>query len=155
VAHDDARAGSRARRLAVDLAHEVVHVQADGEDLDSVARVAWRRPPIARPVGVELDAVVVGIAQVDRLADAVVRRGLDTGVGVGQAPDGARELAAGLEQQRIVVQAGVPPARRGVRLLDQNEQVLGAGAHRRYGAVAVVQPQAQRALVEGDRAVER
>ena len=37
-----------------------------------------RQPvPFARPVAVELDAVVVGIAQVERLADAVVARALE------------------------------------------------------------------------------
>ena len=45
-------------------------------------------------------------------------------------------------------------AQRALGILDEDEQVLAAGAHRRDVAVAIVQLQAQRALVERDRAVE-
>ena len=73
---------------------------------------------------------------------------------VGEPPDRARELLARVEQQGEVVEAGVAAAEPGAGLLDEHEQVLAAGAHRRAVAVAVVQLQAERALVEGDRAVE-
>ena len=117
--------------------------------------VARRRPLRARPVDVELDPVVVGVAQVDRLRDAVVGGALDPRVGGGEAPDGARERLAGGEQQREVKEARVPRARRGAGLLDEHEQVLAADAHRREVPVAVVKLQAQRTLVERDRALER
>ena len=49
--------------------------------LNQVVEVEWQRahpidatlPDLARPVGVDLDSVVIRIAQVERLADEVVR----------------------------------------------------------------------------------
>jgi len=110
VADDDPRARPRARLLAVDLAHEVLHVQREREDLDALAGDARRRPLLARAVGVQLDPVVVGVAQVDRLRDAVIGRALDPRLRARQSLDRARELAARLERQRVVIQAGVAPA---------------------------------------------
>jgi hypothetical protein len=45
-------------------------------------------------------------------------------------------------------------ARCGPGLLDEDEEILTAGAHRRHLTVAVVRLQAQRALVERDRSIE-
>ena len=56
-----------------------------------------RRQLLARAVGVQLDPVVVGVAQVDRLRDAVIGRALDPRLRARQALDGAGELPPGLE----------------------------------------------------------
>ena len=114
VADDDAGAGLRARLLGFDAPHEVRQVAGDRVHLD------------------------VGVAQVDRLGDAVVRGALYTRLGAGEALDGARHLAALLERQGVVVEAGVAAAGRGGRLLDEHDDVLAAGPHRGDAAVAVV-----------------
>ncbi len=48
--------------------------------------VRVQRPLLARPVAVELDAVVVRIAQVDGLADSVVGRALQRDAGLEEPP---------------------------------------------------------------------
>ena len=73
---------------------------------------------------------------------------------LGEALHRAGELLARREQQGEVVQPGVTAAGRGTGLLDEHEEVLAARAHRRDLAVAVVQLQAERALVERDRTAE-
>ena len=65
-----------------------------------------------------------------------------------------RQLLAGGEEQRVVVEAGVLPRPPRFRFLVQDEQVLLTDAHRRYRVLASVQSQADGVLVEGDRAVE-
>ena len=67
VAHDRA-GGQPVERLGLHAAHEIVDVERlRGESLRNVAL-----PERARAVPVDLDAVPVGVAQVDRLADDVV-----------------------------------------------------------------------------------
>jgi len=85
----------------------------------------------------------------------VIGRALDPRLRARQSLDHARELAARLEQQRVVIQAGVAPAGAGGGLLDEDEEAFAARAHRGDPAVAVVQLKAERALIERDRSVER
>src|SRR4051812_21076029 len=54
-------------------------------DADHRDAVTVSRPLLARPVAVELDAVAVEVAQVDRLADAVIARALDRHAGLEHA----------------------------------------------------------------------
>ena len=118
-------------------------------------RVGEVAPALAPAVGRELDAVAVGIGQVDRLGDAVVGRAADARAGGGEPLRGARQL----ERARGAA-ARSGRGRRGGRrgralaVLDEDEQVLAAGAERGAAVLAAVQPQADRVLVEGDRAVE-
>ena len=67
---------------------------------------------------------------------------------------GAGELVARGVQQREVVEAGVAAGAAGAGVLDEHEQVLAAGAERGATVLAAVHPQADRALVEVDGAVE-
>ena len=53
-----------------------------------------------------------------------------------------------------MVEAGVAPGGAGVRVLDEDEQVLAAGAERGAAVLAAMQPQADRGLVEADGPVE-
>ena len=138
--------------LVRDQAHQAREVERLGAaDRGRVAQVA---PVLAAAVGGELDAVVVGVGQVDRLGDAVVGRAADARAGDREAGGGAGELEPRRVQEREVVEPGVAAGAAGVRVLDEDEQVLAAGAERGAVAVAAVQSQADRGLVEVDRAVE-
>src|SRR6185312_13004056 len=116
--------------------------------------IAQVRPLLLREVGGQLDAVAVGIRQVDRLGDAVVGRALDRRASGGQPHGRAGELEARGVEEGEVVEPGVAAGGQCARLLDEDEHVLAARAHRGGAVLAAVQPQADRALVEVDRAVE-
>ena len=149
----DPKAGVRVRcrLLALDRRQQVREVERRRADRRRVAQVA---PVLARLIGGELDPVAVGVGQVDRLRDPVIGGSLDRRAGVGQALDRAGQLLPRGMEQGEVVEAGVAsgrlerPAARGGR----------AGLRRRLRALPVplagAQPQADRALVELDRAVE-
>ena len=115
---------------------------------------ARRRPLLARPVGVELDAVAVRIGEVDRLRDAVVGGALDRRAGHGEAAQRLREREPVREEQREVVQAGVAAGGLRGRVFDEHDEVRGVGAEHGRGLVLAADPEAERVLVEGDRAVE-
>ena len=79
-------------------------------------------PELARPVGVDLDAVPVGVAEVDRLADEVVGRARQAHALAHRVGDPEREAAPVRQQQREVEQPGAPGRRLRARHLDQLEQ---------------------------------
>ena len=76
--------------LAGGLREQVLQVERQG---DHVHALAVRRafPAVAGSVGVDLDAEPVGIAQVERLGDAVVGSAVDRPAGARNAPHGGGE----------------------------------------------------------------
>ena len=89
-----------------------VLLPAVGEECGHVQLAALRAPLIARPVPAELDAVVVGVAEVDGQRVAVVA-GLPHGhAGVDQRPHRVVKRPAARVADREVVQAGRVPRRR-------------------------------------------
>src|SRR3712207_7425757 len=81
-------------------------------------------PPLTWAVGGQLDAVGVGVGQVDGLVGAVVRGALDGGLRRREPERRARQLLAGGEQQRVVVEARVAPGAPRLGLLVEDEQVI-------------------------------
>ena len=73
------------------------------------------RPLRFRAIARELDAVAVGIAEVDRLAHAVVGDALKRDAGVEDAADGVCEIAARRIADGEMVKTGVVWRRRGCR----------------------------------------
>jgi len=67
---------------------------------------------LARPVAVELDAIPVGVAKVERLADAVVRRTLQLNAGALEPAQGVPEQGAGRIEDRHVIKSGRAGRRR-------------------------------------------
>ena len=151
VAVEGDRLGDR-RHLQVDVAHDravgqllerlrlgvgqLAHQAADVERQRRHPLGDLAFPDLARAVPVDLDAVPVGVAEVDRLADEVVgqagqRHAVATGV---RQP--AREVGALGQQQREVVEAGVAVRGPGARLLDEHEQLPAARAERGPAVVA-------------------
>ena len=151
--HAQPRAGVGDRLLARDGGEQVVDVERAREHADALA-ARRGRPRLARAVGVELDAVAVGVGQVDRLGDAVVGGAGDRGAGDGEPLHGARELRARGIQQRVVVEAGVAAGAARARLLVQHDEIALAGAERGDRVGAAVQAEPEALLVEADRAVE-
>jgi hypothetical protein len=87
MAHAQAAADLGGGRLARDRGERAVDVQRGG-----AARVAEiLRPGFARAVRGELDAVAVGVREVDGLVRAVVRGAVDRRARRGEPDDGARQ----------------------------------------------------------------
>ena len=120
MAHSGARGQDR-RRLGVG-GEQVVDVERPGAD-----PVCLPVPEPPWPVGVDLDPVVVGVAQIERLADEVVgRAGQLNAVGDGVLhPPG--EVATLGHEQGEVEEAGVAVGRTGAGLLDEVEELHAVG----------------------------
>ncbi len=110
-------------------------------------------PELTRPVGVDLDAVPVGIAQIDRLADVVIGEALDPRLVARRVREPAREARPVGHEQRDVVEAGVTVGRLRARLFDEADE-LGVGAERRAAVLAGEHAQPDDALPVLERAVE-
>src|SRR5206468_5591445 len=91
-------------------------------------------PRLARTVPVELDSVLVGSAEMDRLADEVVGEADERNPLAGRVREPAGEVGALGDAQREVVEAGVPGRRPRTGLLDENEQ-LSVAAERRMAVL--------------------
>jgi hypothetical protein len=145
--------GQRVERLragVVELAQEAFDVERERRH----PRRDLPLPELARPIPVDLDPVPVGIAEVDRLADEVVREPDDRLALARRMGEPAREVGALRHEQREVVEAGVPGRRPRARLLDQDEQLARARPERGAPVVDRERLQPQRVLVVVERAPE-
>ena len=138
MAHSSARGQDRCG-LGVG-GEQVVDVERPGADA-----VRLPVPETPRPVGVDLDPVVVGVAQIERLTDEVIGRAGQlnaVGDGVLHPP---REVAALGHEQGEVKEAGVAVGRTGPGLLDEVEELHAVG--RAKAGLAAAHPE----HVETDR----
>jgi len=151
VAHD--RAGRHAPRLAVrGQGQQTARVQRLGDHLQVAVA---QRPLGARPVTVDLDAVAVGVGQVDGLADAMVRPALQRPAGFQHMPQPAGQVRPAGQQQGEVVEAS-GAGRLGPRAgqLHQMQQRRVASRQQRAAAAALSRRQPQHIAVETQRAVQ-
>ena len=116
-------------------------------------------PVRLRPVPVELDAVLIGIAQVERLADPVVARAVELDAGRDQPPQRVRQGGPGRVEDRGVEQPrGAGRGRLAAEALPGVEAdmvVVAAGRDEGgLGAVFLHQREAEHPAVEGERAIE-
>ena len=113
-------------------------------------------PLLGRAVTVDLDAVALGVAQVDRLADEMVGGAGERPARLGHAADRGRKLGAVRHEQRQMEEPGrgVRPRvrRRPVQQLDERRSV--ARAERDAVVVALEHAQADRELIEARHPVE-
>src|ERR671910_2966317 len=79
------------------------------EGMRAAGVVQWPGPQLPRAVGGQLDAVAIRVWQVDGLVGAVVGGSLDGGLPLRKPQRRVRQLLAGVEQQRVVVEARVAP----------------------------------------------
>src|SRR3954447_8844778 len=123
------------------------------------AAVGRARPRLLGSVPVQLHAVAVRVAQVERLAHAVVAGPVQRDVRVDQPAQGVGQRRPGRVQHGEVVEPR-PAGRRGRRAAAlprvQPDVVVVAAGRDEHGllAVALRQPEAEHAAVEGQRAVE-
>ena len=80
-------------------------------------------PELARPVGIDLDAVVVGIAEIDRLAHVVIGEALQLDLVARGVREPPREARAVGHEERDVVEARVPVVGLGAGLLDEADEL--------------------------------
>ena len=85
------RRGPSASPAPVASASSALNIEALGRHLQRAVRGAW--PLLPRPIPVQLDAVAVRIAQVERFADAVIGSAVEGHVRVDQAPQRVGERA--------------------------------------------------------------
>src|SRR5829696_362894 len=114
----------------------------------------WPGPQLPRTVGGQLDAVAIGVGQVDGLVRAVVGGSLDGDLRLRKPQLRVRQLLAGGEQQRVVVEARMAPCPPRFSLLVEDEQIFFAYPHRCHGVLSVMQPQDDSVLIEVDRALQ-
>ena len=104
------------------------------------------RPFFLRPVAIELDAVVVRIAQVERLADAVVARAVERDAGFDQPAERIGKRRARRVEDRDMVKAGRAGRRRRTAFAlpgVQTDMVVIAAGRDEGGARAVALPSAR------------
>jgi len=154
VAHHEPGVGARGGLWAGRGGEQVLDVERDREHADPRAGLIGRGPPLARAVRVELDAVAVGVAQIEGLRDAVVGGARQRRAGGAEAQDGVGERGPVRGQQGEVVEAGVAARGAHAELLVQDDEVSTAGAHRSASAIAALLAQADCVLVEADGAIE-
>ena len=95
-------------------------------------------PQLPRAVGGQLDTVAIGVGQVDGLVRAVVGGSLDGGLRLRKPQRRVRQLLAGGEQQRVVVEARVAPCPPRSSLLLEDEQIFFAYPHRCHPILSVM-----------------
>ena len=134
----------------VELAEQALDVERKRRQ----ARVDLALPDVARAVPVDLDPMAVGVVEVQRLADEVIGEAGERDPVARGVRQPAREVGPLLEQQREVIEARVAEGRRGVRLLDEHEQLALAGAERGPAGTGLEHAQPDRAAVERERALE-
>ena len=159
-----------AHRRAIGLALErrrlgIVELAEQPVEIERVGAHALRDlalPELARPVVVDLDAVLVGIAEVDGLADEVVGGAREPHALAYGVREPARQAGPVGQQQGEVEEPRAPRRRLRARLLDELEQArptsaerCAAVALREHGKADGLAVVGQRALEVGDRQVHR
>ena len=136
----DPRAGRDSGRwvgsvIAVELTQEVRQVQPQRVHADRACSVVWPLRP--GPVTVDLDPVAVGIVQVQRLADQVVRGATQPPARVGDPGERARQLGPVRNQYREVKQPGTARIERGgvTVLVQDDDRAAATGGGQRQRAV--------------------
>ena len=111
-------------------------------------------PELARAVGVDLDPVVVGIGQVDRLADVMGRQTCERHALARGIREPAGEIDALGDEEREMEETRIPVRGPRAGLPGEHDQVLAPGPEPRTSVVTIVHDETDLRLVVGDRAVE-
>jgi hypothetical protein len=104
------RRGERSVGLAIELGEEGAEIEGTRDHREFAVLLAW--PFVGRSVAVDLDAVAVGIVQVDGLADAVVGGAVDCDAMIDETLQRAGQLLARRIEDGEVVETGRSSLRR-------------------------------------------
>src|ERR671921_2561730 len=143
VANYESRRSLAAWLLTGDGGQQAVKIQA----MRAAGVLQWPGPQLPRAVGCQLDAVAIRVGQIDGLVRAVVGGALDGGLPLRKPQRRVRQLLAGGEKQRVVVEARVAPCPPRASLLVEDKQIFFAYPHRCPPILSVMQPQADSVLV--------
>ena len=151
------RASSTMRSYVFPLPQQILQIQPLREHRERSVRRA--RPFLLRPVAIELDAVLVGIAQIKRLADAVVAGAVELDAGLDHAIQRIRQRRARGIENGGVKQPGGAWRRRMAAFafpgVEPDVVVIAAGRNeRRTGAHPLHHLEAEHAAIEPQRAFE-
>ena len=143
--------------LRFPLPQQFLQIQPFREHRERSVRRA--RPFFLRPVAVELDTVLVGIAQIERLADAVIAGAVKLDAGLDHAIQRIRQRRAGGIENGGVKQPGGARRRRMAAFafpgVEPDVVVIAAGRNeRRAGAHPLHHLEAEHAAIEAQRAFE-
>ena len=136
--HEGARDQGSTRGLAVErrrvaFAQQPLEIEPPREHRELA--VGGPRPLLLRPIPIQLDAVLVGIAQVQRLADAVVRRAVERNARLQHSAKRVGELRARrIEDRRVIEAGGARRRRRAAKTLpgvQPDVVVIAAGGKKR------------------------
>src|SRR5713101_30048 len=97
-------------RLAGRFTQQIVEIEPPGDHVERAVRRA--RPKLLPPVAIELDPVLVGVAQVERLAHAMVGSAVERNAGLDQAAERIRKRGARRIEDREMIEPGGPGRRR-------------------------------------------
>ena len=117
--HGCRRQLAKGLRGRVEFAEDVLDVERKGRH----PRADLSFPDLSRAVPVNLDAVPVRVAQVERFADEMIGCPDERNAILRRMVDPAREMPALGEEQRKVVEARVAVRGLGARFLDEHEQL--------------------------------
>src|SRR5579871_291482 len=121
--------------------------------------VGSARPLLGRPIPIELDAVVVGIAQIKRFAHAVVGGALERDLGFDEPAQRIGEARAGRIQNRQMIEAGGTERRwcaaAALPGIEPDMMMIAArGNERRLRTDALHQVETEHAAIKGERAID-
>ena len=144
-------------RLHLPLPQQILEIQP----LDKHRKRAVRRPRplLLRPVPIEFDAALVGIAQVKRFANAMIAGAVERNLCLYEAMQGVRQRRAGRIEDRGVKQPGRSRRRWMPALafpgVEADVVVIAAGRNeRRAGTHALHQFKPEHAAIKPERAIE-
>ena len=143
--------------LDFSLPEQILQIQPLREHRQRSVRRA--RPFFLRPVAIELDAVLVGITQIERLADAVVAGAIKLDAGLDHAIQRIRQRRARRIENGGVKQPGGIRRRRMAAFafpgVEPDVMVIAAGRNeRRAGAHPLHHLKTEHAAIEAERAFE-
>src|ERR1700690_1118897 len=104
------RASERLDRRFIEFGQQIMQVERVREHLQAAVRPL--RPLVLRPVPIKLDAIVVWVAQVKRLGDAVVAGAFERDLGDDQPAQRVGEQRTGRVENGGMVKAGGAGGRR-------------------------------------------
>src|SRR5713101_5561691 len=143
-------------RLAGRFTQQIVEIEPPRDHGERAVRRA--RPKLLRPVAIELDPVLVGVAQVERLAHAVVRGAVERNAGLDQAAERIRERGARrIEDREMIEPGGSGWRRRSAQTLpgvERDVMMIAAGRDEGGAAAPLRELEAEHAAIELQRPLE-
>src|SRR6266566_2485360 len=143
-------------RLGGRFTQQVVEIEPAGDHVELAVRRA--RPKLLRPVAIELDPVLVGIAQRERLAHAMVGSAVERNAGRNETAERVRQRGARRIEDREMIEPGGPGRRRRSAQtlpgVERDVMMIAAGRDEGGAGSPLGELEAQHAAIEFQRPLE-